>query len=112
MALFVAFFKTDHFVVPFFILVSALFLFTWITTYTTLRSGILRKRIFLFSYRCFAVGDIESVRPHRKNGRWSYGTVIEVWSEAGKKLTLQANHPVAFLALLRQQAPQAKFLVL
>ena|ERR1035438_1388828 len=103
--------RRDHFAVPFYFGIAFFSLLAWSTTYTTLRSGILKKRILLITYRSFPVGEIESIRPHKKNGKWSYGTVVDIYSATGKKLTLQPNHPSAFLEMLRQQARQAEYLM-
>ena len=46
----------------------------------------------------------------KKNGKWSYGTVINVFASNGKKLTLQPNKPAPFLKMLHEQAPQAEYL--
>ena len=104
-------FKRDHFMVPIYLVTASLGILLWSTTYTTLSNGILTKQILFFTFRSFPVGEIESIRPHKKNGKWSYGTVVTIWSKTGEKLTLQPNHPKPFLEMLRQQAPQAEYLL-
>jgi hypothetical protein len=76
-----------------------------------LSNGSLTKHILFFIYRSIPVGDISRITPHKKNGKWSYGTVVSIYSRNGKKLTLQPNHPQPFLAALHQQAPQAEYLL-
>jgi len=97
--------------VPLYLVIAITSLILWATTYTTLSNGILTKRILFLKLRSFPVGEIDSIQPHRKNGKWSYGTVIEVWSKGGSKLTLQPNKPKPFLTSLKEQAPQARFLL-
>lgn len=111
LAIFIVEFSTDHFMVPIHLGAACSLVLMWSTTYTTLSNGILTKQIFFFPFRSFPVGEIESIRPHKKNGKWSYGTVVTIWSKTGQKLTLQPNHPKPFLELLRQQAPQAEYLL-
>ena len=111
LALAIVKFKTDRFMAPWYAALAALCLLFWLTTYTELDGGILTKRILFLKFRSFPVGEIDSIQPHRKNGKWSYGTVIEVWSKGGSKLTLQPNKPKPFLTSLKEQAPQARFLL-
>ena len=115
MAAFVAVPRNDSFyrdfVAPFYLVLAALFIVTWLTSFTTLADGVLTKRIFLYPLASFPVGEIASIQPHPKNGKWGYGTVFVVWSKDGGKMTLQPNRPEAFLALLREQAPQAEYLL-
>lgn len=109
LAVIIEMFKKDDFMVPLYLGVAVLSIITWATTFTTLKNGILEKRIFLFPFRVFPVSDIESVRPSKKNGKWTIGTVLDIYTRTGKKLTLNPNDPRTFLALLREQAPQASF---
>jgi hypothetical protein len=97
--------------VPLYAGCAAFCLLTWLTTYTKLQDGILTKRFLFIPLRSFPVDTIEKIEPHSKSGQWGYGTVIEVFSESGKKLTLQPNRPKQFLELLRRQAPQATYLL-
>jgi hypothetical protein len=109
-AIYTAAFKADKAMVPLylaFVLFSAI---TWSSTYTTLSEGILTQRVFGFPYRRFPVQEITRIVPHKKNGKWSYGTVINVFASNGKKLTLQPNKPTPFLKMLHEQAPQAEYL--
>jgi hypothetical protein len=99
----------DHFMDLFNVACAIILLLFWKTSYTTLANGALTKRVFLIPYRAFRVDEIETVRPHPKNGKLGYGTVIELYTRAGKNLTLQPNNPAPFLASLREQAPSAKF---
>jgi hypothetical protein len=110
-AIFIVGRRPDHFLVPFYLAISFISFVGWSTSYTTLRDGVLKRRIFLFTYRSFPVNEIASVQPHPKHGKWGYGVVVTVWSKSGKKLTLQPNHPQAFLDLLRHEASQAEFLL-
>jgi hypothetical protein len=103
--------KSDHFMVPFYIGVASFMLLFWSTTYTTFSNGVLTSRVFLIPFGRFAVGEIERVQPHKNNGKWGNGTVVVIWSKSGRKLTLQPNDPEPFLSMLRQQAPQAEFLL-
>ena len=103
--------REDHFIVPFYVACAIVLLLAWQTSYTSLANGVLTKRVFLVPYRTFQVDEIETIQPHPKNGKLGYGTVIELYARAGKKLTLQPNNPVPFLASLREQAPSAKFLL-
>ena len=100
-----------QFMSPFYTFVGAVLLITWATTYTTMTGGFLQKRVLFFTWKRFNVDEIVTVEPHRKNGKWSYGTVVTIWSKTGEKLTLQPNRPVPFLAMLKQQAPGADFRV-
>jgi hypothetical protein len=109
MAVIIETFKNDHFMVPLYLGFAALSIVTWATTFTTLKNGILEQRKFLFPFRIFPVSDIESVRPSKMNGKWTIGTVLDIYSRTGEKLTLNPNDPKPFLALLREQAPQASF---
>ena len=102
---------TDHFMVPIYMVFASSILVFWSTTYTTLSNGRLKKQILFFTFRSFPLDEIESIRPHKRNGKWSYGTVVTIWSKNGQKLTLQPNHPKPFLEMLRQQAPEAKYLL-
>jgi predicted membrane metal-binding protein len=99
----------DHFMVMFYLCSAGVLLLVWFGTYTTLRNGVLKRRLLFFTHRTIPVAEIDSVRPHKKNGKWSYGTVVDIYPRTGKKLTLQPNHPQPFLALLREQSPQASF---
>jgi hypothetical protein len=101
--------KTDHFMAGIYFGVAGVLLFMWSTTFSTLRDGLLIKRIFLIPVSILPVREIEIVRPHKKNEKWSYGTVVEILSRAGTKLVFQPDHPQQFLTLLREQAPQANF---
>jgi hypothetical protein len=105
----VATIKTDHFMTLIYLGASSVLLLLWFGSYTTLSHGNLESRLFFFTRRTLPVTEIESVRPHRKNGKWSYGTVVDIYPKTGKKLTLQPNDPQPFLALLREQSPQASF---
>jgi hypothetical protein len=109
-AIFVSAFKSDKFMVPFYLFIVALSAIAWSSIYTTLSEGVLTKHVFFIALRSFPVGEIMRIAPHEKNGKWSYGTVITVFSNNGQRLTLQPNHPEPFLALLHQQAPQAEYL--
>ena len=97
--------------VPIYFFIGILLLILCLTTFTTLQDGFLTKRILLFPFRRFPVEQIERVEPQKNNGKWSYGVVMNIWSVKGQKLTLQPNDPEPFLELLREQAPQAKFLI-
>jgi hypothetical protein len=100
-----------QFMSPFYTFVGAIGLILWATTCTTLSGGVLQKRVLFFTWKRFNVDEIVTVEPHRKNGKWSYGTVVTIRSKSGEKLTLQPNHPVLFPAMLKQQAPGADFRV-
>jgi hypothetical protein len=110
-AVIIEIFRTDHFMVPFYLGIASFCFLAWATIYTTLSNSILTKRAFLIPIKRFPVWEIESIRPHKKNGKWGYGTVVTIWSKSGQKLTLQPNHPKPFLEMLRQQAPQAEYLL-
>jgi hypothetical protein len=103
--------KTDHFMVPFYLVLSSVLLLAWSGSYTTLSHGKLEMRQFFFARRTVPVAEIESVRPHKNNRKWSYGTVVDIYPRTGKRITLQPNDPQPFLALLREQSPQASFQV-
>ena len=109
-ALFVMAFKSDQFMVPFDLVIASFFAVLWSSTYTTLSDGVLTRRILFFT-RTFSVSEISRIAPHKRNGQRSYGTVVTVFTSDGDKLTLQPNLPGPFLALLRQQAPQAECLI-
>ena len=111
LAIFVVNFNEDHFIVPYYAGLAGFSLLAWLTTYTKLDGGTLTKRIFLLPFRKFPVDRIERIQPHKKNGKWGYGTVVNVFSQSGEKLTLQPNRPRRFLEMLRQQAPQAIYLL-
>jgi len=111
MAVLVETIKTDQFIVLFYLGASTVLLLVWSGSYTTLSHGKLERRLFFFTLRTLPVTEIESVRPHKKNGKWSYGTVVDIYPRTGKKITLQPNDPHPFLALLREQSPQASFQV-
>ena len=96
---------------PVFWFVAIFSILLWLTTYTTLRNGILMKQILLIPYKVLPVFDIKRVEPHKNNLKWGYGTVVIVTTKLGEELTLQPNHPTEFLAALRREAPQAEFLV-
>ena len=83
----------------------------WSSIYTTLSSGVLTKHVFFFKWRSFPVDEITTIAPHKKNGKRSYGTVVQITSQAGETLTLQPNHPEPFLTQLRAAAPQAQYLL-
>jgi hypothetical protein len=110
-AIFIVEFRTDHTMVPLYLGTSCLIILAWSTTYTTLSISELTKRTFFFFLTSFPVNEIESIEPHKNNGKWGYGTVIVIWSKTGQKLTLQPNHPKPFLEMLRKQAPQAEYLL-
>ncbi len=90
---------------------DCLLLLCWSGTYTTLSGGVLEKRVLFFPWKTIAVDEITKVLPHRRHGKPRYGMVLIVCSKGGDRLTLQPNHPEPFLAMLRQQASQAEFLV-
>ena len=71
--------KTDHFMVPFYLGASSVLLLAWSGSYATLSHGKLERRLFFFTLRTLPVTEIESVRPHKKNGKWSYGTVVDIY---------------------------------
>jgi hypothetical protein len=104
-------FKNDTSIVPFYIFASAISAILWSSTYTTLSNGLLTKHVLFFTYKSIHTSDISRIVPHKKNGKWSYGTVVDVFSNDGEKLTLQPNRPQPFLAMLREQAPQAAYLL-
>ena len=110
-AIFTAAFKNDTFMVSIYLFVAAISAILWSSTYTTLSNGQLTKHIFFFTYRSIPTSDISQIVPHKKNGKWSYGTVVDVFSNHGEKLTLQPNRPQPFLEMLREQAPQAAYLL-
>ena len=83
----------------------------WETSFISLRNGVLTKRVLLIPTTSFPVGDIRSVEPHKQNQKWGNGTVVNVWSATRRKITVNLNKPAPFLALLREQAPQAEFLL-
>jgi hypothetical protein len=109
MAVLVETVKTDQFMMLFYLGASTVLLLAWSGSYTTLSHGKLESRLFFFARRTLPFTEIESVRPHKKNGKWSYGTVVDIYPRTGKKITLQPNDPQPFLALLREQSPQASF---
>jgi hypothetical protein len=109
MAAIVGTLNPDDFMVTFYLGAAAVLFLVWSGTFTTLRHGFLKRRLIFFSHRTIPVAEIETVRPHKKNGKWSYGTVVDIYPRTGKKLTLQPNDPQPFLALLREQSPQASF---
>jgi hypothetical protein len=111
MASLICLLKKDHFLVPIYLGSALLLIIGWITSYTKLENGILIKRVFLFPACKLYIDQIQSVLPHRKNGKWGYGTVVIILGRSGQKMTLQPNHPKEFLAALREQAPQAAFQV-
>jgi hypothetical protein len=91
--------------------IGALLFATWLGTFTTLKEGLLQKRILFVPWKRLPVDSIRKVVPHPKNGKWGYGTCLIVVTESGRSLTLQPNHPVPFLSLLRKVAPAAEFQV-
>jgi hypothetical protein len=111
LAIYITAFKSDHFMVPLYLFIAALSAILWPSTFTTLSNGLLAKRILFVAWRSIPVGDISKIVPHEKNGKWSYGTVVTVYSRNGEKLTLQPNHPQLFLAALHAQTPQAEYLL-
>jgi hypothetical protein len=82
----------------------------WAGTYTTLGEGSLTTRRFFWA-RSVRVDEIRRVVPHPNSGRRGYGMCLIVITESGRFLTLQPNHPVPFLSLLRKVAPAAEFQV-
>jgi hypothetical protein len=98
-----------QFMMPFYLFMGAFLIVTWATTFTTLRGGVLKNRKLFFWRKNIPVAEIASVEPHKRNGKWGYGAVFNVWTKSGEKLTLQPNRPVSFLAMLKQQAPEAIF---
>ena len=100
-----------QFMVPLNVFLGAFLIAAWATTYTTLSGGVLKNRRLLFWTKSLPVSEIESVEPHNKNGKWGYGVVIVVRSKSGERLTLQPSRPSPFLAMLKQQASAANFLV-
>jgi len=100
-----------QFMMPIYLWIGAGLFVLWSTTYYTLSNGVLEKHVLFLSWKRFSVEEIREVRPHRKNGEWGYGTVLEVWTKSGDKVIMQPNHPMEFLALLRQEAPQAEFML-
>jgi hypothetical protein len=109
LAIFILRNKVDHTMVPFYVGIAVFSLAAWMTSYTKLDKGLLTRRLFLVPYRSILVDTIERIQPHEKNGKWGHGTVIQVYSTSGSRLTLQPNHPKQFLALLRRQAPHATY---
>jgi hypothetical protein len=99
------------FMVPFWISLAAISAIAWSSNYTSLSNGVLTKHVFFLTFRSFPVGEITRIEPHKKDGKKGYGTVVNIFSSEGQKLTLQPNHPVPFLTALHQQAPQAEYLL-
>ena len=102
--------KGGTFMVSFYLIFACFLAIVWSSAYTTLSNGVLTRRVFFFPYKRIPVADIACIAPHRKNGKWSYGTVVDVYRHDGEKFTFQPNRPEAFLAALREQAPQAEYL--
>lgn len=100
-----------QFMVPLNMFIGVLLIVAWATTFTTLSGGVLKNRKLFFWTKSIPVSEIESVEPHGKNGKWGYGMVIVVRSKSGIELTLQPSRPSPFLAMLRQQASGANFLL-
>jgi hypothetical protein len=107
---YVAVFKSDTFLLPLGLLSASFLLVVWASTYTTLSGGVLTRRVLFFPYQRIRVDEIARIAPHEKNGKWSYGTVVNVFARNGEKLTVQPDQPLPFLAALREQAPQAAYL--
>ena len=116
------FFKPSHSFEPFYFGTSLLMILVWFGTFTTLEDGHLRKQVAFIPAADLPVTEITRIEPHKKNGKWSYGTCFIVYSapastlnllprETESYVTLQPNKPAPFLALLREQAPQAEFLL-
>jgi hypothetical protein len=90
---------------------GALLLVLWLGTYTTLRDGVLTKRLLFIPWKKLSIVEISRVVPHPKSDKWGYGTCLIVITKAGEVLNLQPDHPAPFLTILRQMAPQADFRV-
>ena len=103
--------KTDHFMELFCFGSCILMIFLWLGTFTTLEDGHLRNQFCFIPTANFPVKEITRIEPHKKNGKLGYGTIFIVRTTSGKRLTLSPNKPAPFLALLREQAPQAEFLL-
>jgi hypothetical protein len=103
--------KPNSFMVPFYFTLVALTAVFWSSTYTTLSNGELTKHVLWLRFRSMAVEDICRIAPHKRNGQRGYGTVAEVFSRDGQKLTLQPNLPEDFLAALRYEASGAEYLM-
>ena len=99
-----------EFMVPFWLTLAAASAIGWSSIYTTLSNGVLTKHVFWFKFRSFSVSEITRIVPHRKNGVGGRGIVADIYSSNGQKLTLQPNHPEAFLAMLHRETPQAEYL--
>jgi hypothetical protein len=89
--------------------IGTLVLVTWLGTVTTLKGGLLEKRVLFVPWKKLSVDEISRVAPHPKNGKWGYGTCLIVITKSGQSLSLQPNHPAPFLSLLRNLAPAAEF---
>ncbi len=116
------FFKPLHSFEPFYFGSSVVFVFLWLGTFTTLENGHLCKQVFFIPIANIPVSEFTRVEPHKKNGKLGYGTCFIVYSALAETLsllprktdsyvTLQPNRPAPFLTLLREQAPQAEFLL-
>src|ERR1700733_14713250 len=111
LALTIAELKSDHLIVPLYLALATALSIFWSSSYTTLSEGVLTKQILFITWRSFPVSEITSIIPHNKHNKWSYGTVVNIFHNSGKKITLQPNKPGPFLAMLREQAPQADYLL-
>jgi hypothetical protein len=107
-AIYVMAFKTDTSMVAFYLFSAASLAILWSSTYTTLSNGLLTTRV-LFFVRRISIGEISRITPHKMSGKRGNGTVVNIFSRNGTKITLQPDQP--FLASLRAQAPQADYLL-
>ena len=103
-------FKTDTSAAAFYLFSAAFLAILWSSAYTTLSNGLLTTRWLFFVHQKIPVGEICRIAPHKMSGKRENGTVVNIYSRNGTKITIQPAHPQPFLAALREQAPQAAYL--
>jgi hypothetical protein len=111
LAIFIWTFKNDTFMVPFYFFVATVCAICWSSSYTTLSNGLLKTQVLFFTYKSIPVSNVSRIVPHKMSGKWGYGGMVNIYSNDGEKLTLQPNRPQPFLEMLREQAPQAAYLL-
>jgi hypothetical protein len=99
----------DEFMAKFYIGSALVLMLAEATTFISLGGGMLTRRVFLIPLKQIPLAKIESVQPHRRNGKWGYGTVFEVHSSDGTTISMQPADPQSVLTLLRAESPQAAF---
>ncbi len=81
------------------------------TWFYRLADGFLTRYFSFCPVRKVRLEDICKIAPHKFSNRWSNGLIVNVFSQTGRKLTIQAAYPEPFLTLLRTAAPQAQYLL-